>query len=175
MLRTQLILRLAGVEGAPMAHFATWRTPHITNDGRMRVAYCLRVDCFFAAAKLHTGKKGLLELGSHVYVNSGAHISATQHIQVGDHTKFAEDSYVCDTNFHATSPDAPARTAPIRIGRNVWIGRRAIIMPGVTIGDHAIIAAAAVVTKDVPPRSIAAGVPARIVKTFECPDDWVRK
>ena len=53
---------------------------------------------------------------------------------------------------------------PVKIGNDVWIGRRVIIMPGVTIGDGCVIGAGAVVTKDVPPYSVACGVPARIVK-----------
>lgn len=53
---------------------------------------------------------------------------------------------------------------PVTIGNDVWIGRRVIIMPGVTIGDHSIIGAGAVVTKDIPPFAIVGGVPAKILK-----------
>ena len=56
--------------------------------------------------------------------------------------------------------------APIVVGKDVWIGAHATILKGVTIGDGAIIAAGAVVTRDVPPNTIAAGVPARVVKTI---------
>ena len=56
------------------------------------------------------------------------------------------------------------RTSPIVIGNHVWIGRRAMIMKGVTIGDGAVVAAGAIVTKDVPPNCVVAGVPARVVK-----------
>ena len=54
---------------------------------------------------------------------------------------------------------------PVAIGNDVWIGRRVMIMPGVTIGDGCVIGAGAVVTKDVPPYSVAAGVPAKVVKS----------
>ena len=57
--------------------------------------------------------------------------------------------------------------APITIGNHVWIGSRAVVLPGVSIGDGAIIAAGAVVTRDVPPNVIAGGVPARIIKHIE--------
>ena len=59
---------------------------------------------------------------------------------------------------------------PIRIGRNVWIGAHATILRNVTIGDGAVVAAGAVVTKDVPPNTVVAGVPARVIKTI-CPTD----
>ena len=57
--------------------------------------------------------------------------------------------------------------APIRIGKNVWIGANATVLPGVMIGDNAVIAAGAVVTKDVPANAVAAGVPARAIRKIE--------
>ncbi|MDE7192107.1 MAG: sugar O-acetyltransferase, partial [Clostridia bacterium] len=57
--------------------------------------------------------------------------------------------------------------APVKIGNNVWIGAHATILSGVTIGDNAIIAAGAVVTKDVPQNTVVAGVPAKIIKKIE--------
>lgn len=56
------------------------------------------------------------------------------------------------------------KTAPIQIGNHVWIGARAIILKGVTIGDGVVVAAGAVVTKDVPPNTLVGGVPAKIIK-----------
>jgi lipopolysaccharide O-acetyltransferase len=71
--------------------------------------------------------------------------------------------------------DRPIVARPVRIGRNVWIGEQVCILPGVTIGDGAIVGANSVVTRDVPPRAIVAGNPARI---FRCFDDtsgqWLR-
>jgi len=55
--------------------------------------------------------------------------------------------------------------APVHIGRDVWIGANAVILPGVTIGDGAVIAAGAVVTKDVPENTVAGGVPAKVIKS----------
>ena len=57
-------------------------------------------------------------------------------------------------------------SAPIRIGNRVWIGSHSTILPGVTVGDGAVVAAGAVVTKDVPPNTVVAGVPAKVVKTI---------
>ena len=56
--------------------------------------------------------------------------------------------------------------APVVIGRNVWIGSNATILPGVTIGDDAVVAAASVVTKDVPEKSVVVGSPARVVRSL---------
>lgn len=57
--------------------------------------------------------------------------------------------------------------APIRIGNNVWIGAQATVLPGVTIGDGAIVGAGAVVTRDVPANVIVGGIPAKIIKKIE--------
>ena len=67
--------------------------------------------------------------------------------------------------------------APVRIGKNVWIGSHATLLPGVTVGDNAIVAAGAVVTKDVAPNTVVGGVPAREMKEINALDrnekhDW---
>ena len=69
---------------------------------------------------------------------------------------------------HALEPEKRRRNryAPIRIGENVWIGSNATILPGVTLGDWAVVAAGAVVTKDVPPMTVVGGVPARVLRTI---------
>ena len=70
---------------------------------------------------------------------------------------------------HGISPDErhDLFPAPIHIGKNVWIGANATVLPGVTIGDNAVIAAAAVVTKDVPANVVVAGVPAKVIRKTE--------
>jgi len=57
--------------------------------------------------------------------------------------------------------------APVRIGRGAWLGQNVVVMPGVTIGELAVVGANSVVTRDVPPRTIAVGVPARPVKVWD--------
>ena len=72
-----------------------------------------------------------------------------------------------DTSYHCVQPDIPMLKKRVVIKRNAYIGAGAIILPGVTIGEHSIVAAGAVVTKDVPPRTIVAGVPARVVGSID--------
>ena len=57
-------------------------------------------------------------------------------------------------------------TAPIRIGRGLWIAAGAMVLQGVTVGDDAVVAAGAIVTRDVPPRTLVAGVPARVIRSL---------
>lgn len=115
-----------------------------------------------------------LEIEDCVYMNDGVNICCSQYIHIGSYTKIADHVIIYDTDFHAISPEQPIRQQPVHIGRNVWLGARAIILPGVTIGDHAVIGAGAVVTSAIPARCVAAGNPAKVLKTFDCPNDWVR-
>ena len=116
----------------------------------------------------------VLTIGDRVLLNDGVNISCYTEISIGENTQIADFSTVYDTNFHRVSPDADVITAPVVIGKNVWIGARSIVLPGVTIGDHSVIAAGSIVTESIPPRSVAVGIPARVVSTFECDDDWRR-
>ncbi len=115
-----------------------------------------------------------LVLGDRVLLNDGVNIACYTNITIGENTQIADFSTIYDTNFHRVSPDAEVVIAPVIIGKNVWIGARSIVLPGVTIGDHSVVAAGSIVTESIPPRSVAVGVPARVVSTFECPDDWRR-
>jgi acetyltransferase-like isoleucine patch superfamily enzyme len=113
-------------------------------------------------------------IGARVFINQGVNIYATSRVEIGADTRLADLACVYDTDFHSVAPDMPTRTAPVRIGRNAWIGRAAIILPGVTIGEHAVVAAGSVVTRDVRPRTVVAGNPASELREFTAPDGWVR-
>jgi acetyltransferase-like isoleucine patch superfamily enzyme len=94
----------------------------------------------------------------------------TDQIHIGDHTSIGDRTII---TAHANIPSDtrlkkiyPRQVMPTRIGKGVWIMPNVIIAPGVTIGDEAVIATGSVVTKDVPPRSMVAGVPAKVIKDF---------
>jgi hypothetical protein len=100
---------------------------------------------------------------------SGAVVGAGKSIRIGEGTIIGSGAMIIDNDFHAFEETAgrwlneySARARPIVIGRNVFIGARAIILKGVTIGDRAVIGAGAVVTQDVPICSIATGNPAKV-------------
>ncbi len=86
-------------------------------------------------------------------------------IYIGDGALIGHNVVLATLN-HAMSPSRRGTMvpAPIRIGKNVWIGSNAAILPGVTIGDGAIVAAGAVVTRDVPENAIVGGVPAKVIR-----------
>ena len=116
-------------------------------------------------------RQGLLSIGSQGHVGIGSIITCRQSITIGDHALIAEYVTIRDQD-HRYGGDVPTakngfETSPIVIGNNVWIGAKATITRGVTIGDNAVIAAGAVVINDVPPNAIAGGVPAKILKMID--------
>lgn len=104
-----------------------------------------------------------LTLGSG-YMNGFVQIVCAKRIHIGNDVAIARDVIIRDTDAHKIEDGKHEEQKEVVIGNHVWIGTRAIIMKGVHIGDGAVIAAGAIVTKDVPEKAIAAGVPARVIK-----------
>jgi acetyltransferase-like isoleucine patch superfamily enzyme len=105
-----------------------------------------------------------INIGHGVGISSSVIVCATK-IDIGDGTFIGAECIIADTDFHGLPlhVENEARTAPISIGRAVFIGTRSIILKGVKIGDRAVIGAGSVVTKDIPAGCVAAGNPARVV------------
>jgi acetyltransferase-like isoleucine patch superfamily enzyme len=122
---------------------------------------------------------GRIRMGDRVFVNCGTTIIAVQEIVVGDDVAFANEVFVMDSNSHGVE-GKPHVQSPVRIGDGTWLGNRAMVLPGVTIGRRVVVAAGAVVTRDVPDDSLVAGNPARVVRSLTYPagcrrawhDEW---
>jgi maltose O-acetyltransferase len=115
-----------------------------------------------------------IRTGDNFGLNYGVEIYAAKSITMGDNTMIGDMVTIYDTDFHRIDEGSEPRVAPITIGDNVWLGRGALVLPGVTIGDHSIVAAGAVVTKDVAARTVVAGNPARVVREVIASDNWRR-
>jgi acetyltransferase-like isoleucine patch superfamily enzyme len=112
---------------------------------------------------------GDVVIGDHTRI--GIHNTVIGPVTIGSHVNLAQGITVTalNHNYKETGKRIDQQgvsTNPVVIGDDVWIGANAVILPGVTIGNHCVIAAGAVVTKDVPPHSLVAGVPAKIIKTI---------
>ena len=117
----------------------------------------------FAGSYIRVVKGGTLVLKGKGFINENVQITCGDRIEIGDGCFIGRDVVIRSYDAHKLNKEGYRVSAPIVIGRHVWIGQRAMILKGVTIGDGAVIAAGAVVTKDVPAHSIVAGVPAKIV------------
>lgn len=103
-----------------------------------------------------------ISIGAHTYVNRRTEFHCDKRIVVGSHCAIAWDVQILDSDHHLI--DGQGEAAQVTIGNHVWIGNRAVILKGVTVGDGAVVAAGSVVSRDVPPRAAVAGVPARVVR-----------
>ena len=108
-------------------------------------------------------KNAILELGNG-FCNSDVKIRVKQHVKIGNGVMISHDVTIMDTDAHVMDYKGYKMTKPIIIGDNVWIGLKATILKGVTIGKGSVIAAGALVTKNIPPGCLAAGVPAKVIK-----------
>lgn len=112
-----------------------------------------------------------ITFGKGVFVNSGCSFQDQGGISVGDGSLIGHQVTIATINHDLDPENRGSMTfRPVVIGKNVWIGDHASILPGVTIGDGSVVAAGAVVTKDVPPMTVVAGVPAKAIRTISQSD-----
>lgn len=145
-------------------------------------------DPWLGKSKLKVGKKGKLSVGEgwanigpcsviavenggtlkigDSYINSSCKIICEEKIEIGDGCAIAWNVDIADSDMHSMIYEGEKQPgmAPIKIGDNVWIGNNVTIKKGVTIGDGAVIASGSIVTKDIPEKALAAGVPAEVKK-----------
>ena len=114
------------------------------------------------------GRAQQVELGEHVFIGRGAIFDLCGDLSIGAGTMLAPLCFVTDHN-HGTAPGTPMWRqpnvyAPVRIGADCWLGARVTVLPGISIGDGAVVAAGSVLTQDVAPGAIVGGVPARFIR-----------
>lgn len=116
-----------------------------------------------------------LRVGNRVFIGDRVTFMVCRQILIEDDVLIAQGCYIADNSAHpldaarriaGAAPD-PQDVRPVRIGRGAWLGREAMVLPGVTIGEGAVIGAASVVTKDVPPYTVWVGNPARQVRVLD--------
>jgi putative colanic acid biosynthesis acetyltransferase WcaF len=105
-----------------------------------------------------------LSVGKFSSIGPGVHLYSVDQITIGDHCTISMNAVLCTGSHDITDPGMKLTHAPISVGSGAWICAHAFIGPGVTIGEGAVIAAAAVVTKDVLPWQVVGGNPARFIK-----------
>ena len=141
--------------------------------------------CRLEAFPVQDTSEKCLVLGDHIEMNDYVHIAAGEKVVIGNRVLIASKVFISDINHgqykgpQSDNPQTPPNerrlsTSPVYIEDHVWIGESVCIMPGVRIGFGSVIGAGAVVTKDIPARSVAVGNPAKVIKYFN-PDrqEWV--
>ncbi len=139
--------------------------PVIDAKGTVHIGNDVRIWSVFNQSKIYVSKGGTLKVGNNSRIN-GVHISVSKLVEIHDNVRIAPYCVIVDSDFHKVddhfSNDGVSK--PIIIEDDVWITMRCMILRGVKIGRGAVIAAGAVVTKDVPPYTVVGGVPAKVIK-----------
>jgi acetyltransferase-like isoleucine patch superfamily enzyme len=116
-----------------------------------------------------------IRIGAGCFLNLGVMVAAVELVEIGDHCMFANGCFVTDADHRFDDPVKPVpwqgftSKGPTRVGDNVWCGANVVITGGVTVGERCVIGANSVVTADLPPFSVAAGAPAKVLRTIEYP------
>ncbi len=125
--------------------------------------------------------KTRIKIGDDTVIQPFVHIGAVDSIEVGSECLFASHVYITDHDHEWRDINVSPRksqnviSSPVKIGDQVWLGERVMVLKGVTIGDRAIVGAGAIVTSDIPAYSVAVGSPAKVVKTWCAADErWVQ-
>jgi len=139
----------------------------VSNKGRITLGDRVRLVGTVATLELATLPGGHLEIGNNVFINYGCSIASTSHVKIGDDCLIGSHVMIMDSDFHRVEDKAwDTSGAPIIIEDRVWVANRAIVLKGVRIGHDSVVAAGSVVTRDVLPRTVVAGMPAKVVRTF---------
>jgi acetyltransferase-like isoleucine patch superfamily enzyme len=146
-----------------------WGCPVVRNDGKMIIGNHARLVSTVVPLELFAGAEGALEIGEGSFINYGCSIAATRLVRIGARCMIGTYAIMIDNDFHRVEPERRMETppsAPIILEDNVWLGARVTVLSGVTIGSGSVIGAGSVVTKNIPSRSLAAGVPARVIRSL---------
>lgn len=112
-----------------------------------------------------------IRIGANNAFSNGVSLVANESIEIGNRCQIGDLVAIYDCDFHEIDPATRNRsaglTSPVRIGNNVWLGSRVMVLKGVSIGDNSVVAAMSVVTKAIPPHCIAAGNPAKVIRFIE--------
>lgn len=127
----------------------------LASDVWLRTEHNLNRITAFTGAHIRLGRRNLI---------NGAMLHAKREIEIGDDSMVGFGSRIFDADFHPLDKNTPERIQPVKIGKRVWVSSDVTITRGVTIGDDAVIGARAVVTHDIPPRTLALGAPATPIR-----------
>lgn len=172
-LATIVTLRRRGCRPGPH-FFVHGHRPRLLIKGSLIIGDHVNMRCDAAPVWIEVRRGATLILSDRTLLNTGATMICHNTITIGPSSRIGPDCVLCDTNFHPVHEGDLPHVAPIRLGRNVWLGRGVIVLPGVTIGDNAVVAAGSVVFSDIPACEVWRGNPAVHLKDVRCSPTFVR-
>lgn len=141
--------------------------PRVTNLGEIHIGERFLYFSHVACSEMAAQPGGRIEIGDRVFLNYGTSLSAHELVRIGDRCQIGSHVCMMDNDYHSVEDrDRPGESGPIVLGNNVWLGIRVIVLKGVTIGENSVIGAGSVVTKDIPANCLAAGMPAKPIRSL---------
>jgi acetyltransferase-like isoleucine patch superfamily enzyme len=156
-----LFLRRHFTKATAVVSFPGGPLPRIHNRGRLEADVCI----LFPGVRIEVGRAANLRIGKGTYLNRDSVVVCQERIDIGRECRISYRVIIMDTDEHDV-PGSPRCTGSVTIEDGVWIGAGAIILKGVRIGAGAIVGAGSVVTRDVAPRTVVGGNPARVIREF---------
>jgi acetyltransferase-like isoleucine patch superfamily enzyme len=169
LVRGALFYRQAGLKRFPIIHRGV---KVLTANGTIRIGHFSEIHERVALSAIAEPDQpqARLSIGDYSSIWYGTVVSARHEITIGRQCAISWNCTIIDNDMHEivySDEPQPVRGNPaVRIGDHVWIGASAIVLKGVTIGENAVVAAGAIVTRDVPPNTLVAGAPARPMRTI---------
>jgi acetyltransferase-like isoleucine patch superfamily enzyme len=168
---------LLGVACAPVylrratelgAGVRTLGAPHVDNRGHLAIGCGTLLHSEPVAVQLMVGEGARLDIGADGFLNYGVSVCARASIRIGDRCLLGPYARLADSEFFELGGTSELGCSqPITLEDDVWVGAKATVLPGVTIGRGAVVGVAALVTEDVEPFTVVAGVPARLVRRLD--------
>ena len=157
-------LRLRGRVKTPLSVRLRGRI-HLSGAGEISLGEGVSFNGTVVPVELATYDEGRIEIGSRTFINYGSSIAARASVKIGSDCLLGHYTFVMDNDQHdiVRHTELP-QSDPVIIEDHVWIGSKAVILPGVRIGSRAVIGAGSIVTKDIPARCVVAGNPARVLR-----------
>jgi len=136
--------------------------------GKLKLGHRVSIWSHIGQTQISVGKHAHLSIGDNTFINTGSIISAQHKIEIGSGCMIANQVIMMDSDFHGVEQrEEQITNDPIVIEDNVWLATRSTVLKGVRVGKGAVVAAGAVVTKDVPPYTLVGGVPAKVIKELK--------
>lgn len=166
-----LIEKGAVIDLKGVLHVGFFRKHDVPMPGKRRTGLVVKKGGIFRSgnqvhlttgSSVHVSSNAIVEIGDHTFISYDSVVVAREKISIGSHCAISWGVSILDSPLHKLA-DVPY-TQPIKIGSKVWTGHSVSVLQGVTIGDGAVIGANSLVNRDIPPRSLAVGSPARVIR-----------
>jgi len=141
--------------------------PKIENRREIHIGNGVTFRASSNRTRIGAGFHGSVSIGNNTFINGGTNIYSESMITIAEGCMIGENVTIFDTNFHCLPGENSVKIKPVLIGQHVWLANNSMILPGVHIGAFSVVGANSVITKSQPEKSLIAGNPGELKRTFD--------